>query len=480
MYDGNVSATLRRSSRIPTALPILVTSLAGTHFSEVCETLVVNAHGCAILSPVKLDTGVPLRFQSKEGRQTTAYVVSCQPIGPGNRSWRLGARLNQPENFWGLRECPEDWGFPAPMLSRTSPVPPVLPAYSEAAPMSQRSDSALDRVVRQLEPPIRRMIEESVRPLEAEIAALREKLVYREANPGRFEISLTSFPPELERQVEVRLRKDLEPKVLEESREQYAHLLAAAKATISQRTTESYEDFLQRVAHELKAVERRAQEISVQVSANAQEQMRRGLEDFRQKLLEGGNSLKRLSDELLEYLQQSLNEEHSARRGELEQFRALVASESLRLHDHVSSLDDRIAKLDESVQSLESGLDKRLSRMASNAAKDARNQLESLANEIHDDLTARGVKTVADQLDRASGNMKTAQKEVVASASQSLKSEAESALQAFDHSMNEMAKLSIECWRLRLAEGLNALIKNLGEQFQSEAADERTGPKAAK
>ena len=71
------SPTLRRSSRVPAAVPILVTSLEGTQFSEVCETLVVNAHGCAILTRVKLDSGV-----SPVSRPLTAMVASEPPEPP--------------------------------------------------------------------------------------------------------------------------------------------------------------------------------------------------------------------------------------------------------------------------------------------------------------------------------------------------------------------------------------------------------------
>jgi hypothetical protein len=95
------SPTLRRSSRVPAAVPILVTSLEGTQFSEVCETMVVNAHGCAILTRVKLDSGVPLHLHTKEGREATAHVVSCQPNDSETRTWRLGAKLDRPQNFWG-------------------------------------------------------------------------------------------------------------------------------------------------------------------------------------------------------------------------------------------------------------------------------------------------------------------------------------------------------------------------------------------
>src|SRR6266699_3397857 len=107
MHNENSALSLRRSSRVPVAVPILVSSLDGAHYSEVCETLVVNAHGCAIRSRAKLDAGVALHFRSKDGRNTTAHVVSCQRMD--SLSWRLGARLDRPQNFWALQTFPEDW-----------------------------------------------------------------------------------------------------------------------------------------------------------------------------------------------------------------------------------------------------------------------------------------------------------------------------------------------------------------------------------
>ena len=75
--------TVRRSSRVPIKVPIRVTSMEpDTQFSEICETLVVSAHGCALRFPLKLDAGSALRLHSRGGRQATAYVVFCQPIGP--------------------------------------------------------------------------------------------------------------------------------------------------------------------------------------------------------------------------------------------------------------------------------------------------------------------------------------------------------------------------------------------------------------
>src|SRR5580765_6420924 len=399
MHNGAASTILRRSSRVPTALQILVTSLEGTHFSEVCETLVVNAHGCAILTRVKLDTGIPLNLHSKDGRETTAHVVTCQPIGSDHRTWRLGAKLDRPENFWGLTDCPKDWVLPAPVVP---PRPPqIVKSTNTSAPRelsgqgNQPSEAVRDRVARQLEEQVRRMIAESVRPLHAEVLALKERVVQREANPSRFEVSLSKIPPELEQQIESRLRKDLGPRVLDEARQQSAQVLVSAKATIDQRTSEAHENFLRGVAQELKVVEKRAQDISSKISENTQDHLRRGLEDFRQKLVEGGNSLKRLSGELLEFLQHELNAEHNARRGDLEQLRAAVSTESVRLQQEVEYLDTRIAKLDDAAGCLESGLDQRLSRLSSDTIKDTRSQFESAASEILEELTARSVQVLS-------------------------------------------------------------------------------------
>lgn len=280
-------------------------------------------------------------------------------------------------------------------------------------------------------------------------------------------MSLSAIPPDLEHQLEARLQKFLGPKVLEDGRQQCAQLLTAAKTAIDQKTSEGYENFLRRVSQEIQVSEQRARQISKEVSETATRHLQGGLEDFRQKLTDGGNSLKRLSDELLEYLQQNVNQEYTARRGELEQFRERVTSESARLHEHIEYLDVRIRNLSESTRSLESGLDHRLGQLSSNTVKETRTQLESVATEILEELTARVVKVLGDQLDEATEKMYVVQKGVVASTSESLKQESASALATFGQSMDKVGQGSVERWRQKLARGLNAVAKSLGEPFEA-------------
>src|SRR5215472_17009635 len=465
MQNETLSAEFRRSSRVAAELPIRVTSLAGTYFSEMCKTLVVNAHGCALLTPVKFDAGIPLRFHSKDGRETTARVVSCQAIGPDHRSWRLGAQLDRPENFWRLSDCPEDWALTSSFTAKPTQIAPsmiTLPPNHTG----QSIEAKLDLVAQRLEAPLKRMIAESLKPLEAQVTVLKETMARREANPSRFEVSLSSIPPELEQQLEERLRKDLGPQILQESRQQYANLLETAKSTIDQRTTDGYEAFAHRAEEELKTVEKRAQELSAHLSANTEEHLCSGLKDFQQRLLEGGNSLKRLSQELLEFLENNLNDDYNARRQDLERLHASVAEEYARLRKDIEHLGNRVARLDESAHSLESGLDKRLSNIASNTMKDSRSQLESLAADVLEQFIAGSAKIVEDRLAEVTGKIATTEDDRLGSFSGSLKLETANVLEGFEKSINELAKLSVERWRLKLAGSFNALAKNLGEQFQ--------------
>ena len=476
------SPTLRRSSRIPITVPVLVTSLEpGAQFSEVCQTLVVNAHGCAMRSPMKLEAGVPLHFHNQDGRETTAQVVYCRPLGSGQQGWALAASFEQPENFWGLKSCPKDWTpLPGPVEKKFASK---LSLSTQAMPQDQSAASvkiALDRIRTQLsDDHLKAVLAELVRPLEAQLADLKAKLA-QGAQRNRFEVSLSQIPPELEQQLELRLRKDLGPQVLKEAREQSEQVLAAAKATISEATTKTHDEFRQRVTRELQAVEQRTQGLSTNFAQNVREHLNRGLGELHQEVVDAGNRLKRLSDDLLRVMEHSLGEEHDARREQLEQVRAAVALESARLQEQIADLDRRMAKLDESACRLESGLDKRLSQMASDTVRTARDEMESALETALNELSTRNAQELGSQLEEASANLKTIQKEIEASVPESLKIQVAESLRSFAHRMEDLAQQSVERWRLAFAGGLNSLAKILSEQFVLQVAnsDEAAQPRS--
>jgi len=470
MHNSSVP-TLRRSSRVPIAVPVLVTSLdPGSNFSEVCETLVVSAHGCAMRAPVKLEAGAPLHFHSQEGRETTAQVVYCQAIGPERQSWRLGARFDRPQNFWGLQTCPKDWtkvpttvdGNIATVVSSTNIVPPNQATAS--------AKIVLDRIKKQLsDEHLKAMLAELVRPLEAEVTDLKEKLA-QGAKRSRFEVSLSQIPPELEQQLELRLKKELGPQVLKQAREQSEQVLEAAKAAIDQKTAETHGEFLRRVTLDLQAVEQRTQGLSTDVAQNMREHLNRGLGELHQHIIDAGNRLKRLSDDLLRVMEHNLGEIHDARRQELEQVQATVALESSRLQEQITDLEGRMAKLDESARRLESGLDKRLSQLSSETVRSARSQLDSALEVVLSELGTRNAQELRNQLDAASANLQTIQKGIEATVSESLRMQVAATLQSFEQRMEELAQQSVERWQLALASTLNSLARSLGEQFRLQAA----------
>ena len=484
MQNAKSPAALRRSSRVPINLPVLVTSLEpGTRFSEVCETLVVNAHGCAMRSPVKLDAGVILHFHSKEGRETTAKVIACQPLESDRTSWQLAARLDRPENFWGLTSCPSDWAqLPAPAAPTKSKLPQQLAAKNvqiieQGATLSPSLKMMFDNIQKQVsDDHLRTMIADLVHPLQAELTDLREKMT---RGRSKFEVSLTQIPPELQDQMEERLQKNLGPRVLEETRAQANQVLEAAKAAISQKTNETHDDFLKRVARELQMVEERARTLSADIAENQREHLNRGMGEFHQHVVDGGNRLKRLSEDLFRVMQHDLSEEHDARCQEFESVQTAMATERERLEGEVTQLDHRITKLDESATGLEAGLDKRLGQMASNTLGDVRKQLESATDEILIELETRSSRELNAQVEAAGAKLRAIQAEVQNSSLNSLNKQVSETLRMFAQSMQELEQQSVERLQTTLAGGLSSVVQSLGEHFRGESGSrERRWPAA--
>jgi predicted nucleic acid-binding Zn-ribbon protein len=247
-------------------------------------------------------------------------------------------------------------------------------------------------------------------------------------------------------------------------------MLEAAKTAIDQKTREAYDEFRQRVTHDFQAVEQRTQGLSTNVAERLREHLNRGLGELHQEIVDAGNRLKRLSDDLLGVMERSLGEEHEAHRKQLEQVRETVSAEALRLQEQISVLDGRMAKLDESARSLESGLDQRLSKMASDTVRTARGHMEGALEVAMNELATRSAQELGSQLDETSANLKIVQKELEASVTESLKIQISDTLQSFECRMDELAQKCVERWRIAFAGGLKSLVKMLGEQFVLQAA----------
>ena len=469
--------TLRRSSRVPLHVPIHVTSLEpNTQFSEVCETLVVSAHGCALRFPVKLNAGSALHLLSKEGRQATAYVVVCQPMGSDGQGWRLGARFDRPENLWGLKSYPDDWRvveMPAHPAAKHPQKMLVEPVASQTTPvLSRPSRAILDKVEEQLsEDRLRGILAKLVRPLQAELTELQEK-VDRNARQNRFEVSLGHIPPQLEEKLWERLRQDLGARVLQQTKEQSAEILASAKMATEQKITAALTEFRHRLSGELHTVEQRAQALSKDVTTAARQQVQAGIEKLQQQALEAGAQLNAQGEKLATSLEERLIETNVVHRREVEQIQAEATAKASRLQSEVADLNRRIATLNESVRRLESDLDTHLEHIAGEIVSDARTQLGGAVASALKDLQARGSNEVETRLDEVCGHLRAIQNRIENSFSGSLTAQAEESVQSIAQQLEELAQQSMERWRLALAKDLNSVAKTLGQQLRQDFAPE--------
>jgi hypothetical protein len=425
-------------------VPILVTSMEEPQpaFSEVCETMMVNAHGCSLRASNKLDAGAPVHFQTKDGNWTMAHIVDCQPLDSGQSGWLLGARLEKPNNFWGLERYPEDW---AQLLEMPSPNKTLQ--MRKPVPMTD----------------LHAVIAELVEPLHAAVSEIRQKLERKEANRSSFEISLSYIPPEVQEKLAVRLREELGTEVLDKTRLQAEGVLEATKEAISKRITDVRNQFRSELAQELQGVEARAQGLSDEITTAVQQHFHSGEERLEQQLLEAGIRLERRSEEFFRVLQHRLGEEHVAYRREMQQVHATVASEVADLQAETTNLGTRMSTLDASANHLETEMDGRLVRVASDIISGARSQLENALNIVLKDLGTRNAKELSAQLEDASNRLKIIQKGIETSVSDLVKTKVTDSLVNFGQTIEALAADSVERWRDGLAKDLNSMTEILSK-----------------
>jgi hypothetical protein len=476
MHSANVPETIRRSSRVPITLPIAVTSLEpSAPFSEICETLVVSAHGCAIFSPTKLEAGIPVQFRRKGGGAAKAYVVDCRPMGAGQHGWQVAAKLDRPENFWGLEACPDDWGRLLEIHSDDPQPPRKMPGRNDKG---QGGAPALKIVSEKGQPQLteydlRAIVAEFVQPLHAEVVALKEKAAQGDQKRSRFDISLSHIPPEVEEKLWVRLREDLGTQVLKQTQEQSAQVLGSAKTMIEQKISQALEGFRQQAAQQLKTVEENARGLSEEIAEAVGQHFNSGAEKFQQQVAEAGVRAEQQSQEQFRGLQQRLGEEHDAYRREMQKTQTTVAAEVSRLQAQATSLGGRMAQLDDTACRLESGMESRLSQMASDQISAARVQLEGAVDVVLKELGTRNAKELDRQLDDARGKLKIVQKGIETSVTELVKTEVAASLLSFGQTMEELAQDSVGRWRSALSRDLNSVAKILGGGFQMETASNR-------
>jgi hypothetical protein len=141
----NAQHAIRRSTRLPLEVPVQVTSLDPNFvFSERCNTTLVNAHGCGLISPRALQMNLPVRLEIISAkRHTTAQISEVVPLGGDPETWLIGLELQSPGNFWGIEYAPSDWAIEelieqAPKTMTSQPLPHVSAPKTPTPPRRWR------------------------------------------------------------------------------------------------------------------------------------------------------------------------------------------------------------------------------------------------------------------------------------------------------------------------------------------------------
>ena len=126
---------IRRSTRLPLEVPVLVTSLdPAILLLEDCNTTLVNAHGCGLIAKREIPRGMQVRLEIVSAkRHTTARVAEVVPLGGDPETWLIGMELDVPGNFWGIDYAPSDW-----KIDDTAPAPAGKSEETEAAKPTTR------------------------------------------------------------------------------------------------------------------------------------------------------------------------------------------------------------------------------------------------------------------------------------------------------------------------------------------------------
>jgi hypothetical protein len=127
---------IRRSTRLPLEIPVRLISLDDSKpFSEPCQTTLVNAHGCGLISPRAVASRIPVRLEiASAERHTTAQVAAVVSLGGNPETWLVGLELDVPGNFWGIDYAPSDWKI----VEFTPDAEPGLDPAAGARPVPSR------------------------------------------------------------------------------------------------------------------------------------------------------------------------------------------------------------------------------------------------------------------------------------------------------------------------------------------------------
>jgi len=361
----------RRSRRLPLAVPLFVSSQDPTkEFSENCETIWINAHGCSLRSPKPLHPGDIVRLDVLHSdRKTQARVVHAEAIG---NAWEIGLELDKAENFWGVNFPPEDWVSAVSEAPAAAATASDAPASPTSAPLPPQPELASNQGVQLAQ--LEGAIQQEVASLVTQSEQSQYEVLGRLVNDLRTELYAT-MKREYERtlagaeRIAERIAADIQARLSHE----LTHRLESVVSVLEEvRQTKTYLESLVSVVSEQMEAQRQ-QWASLQGSSTVSSHGTREVAEA---------ELRAVGSQWLEEMRQELASEYAERRMELyEGLETQLNEVRTQLANQLQRAQQISAHLENFSQNFLANLEKQLTHGLAEVLEPARAQLDAQLRE---------------------------------------------------------------------------------------------------
>ncbi len=516
--DARSPVMTRRSTRLRAQIPILITSLDPTvTLALFCETVVVNAHGCAARVHQSLTNGMPVRLQVGDS-EATGRVAVCTPMGDSQADWLVGIELDQPENIWGLKTVPKDWApfaGSAPQSRPHEPAAVAAPPSKAEWPLGSSSrgtalvartaaqeeldtklgrqqeviDSLQDRLAsleattqviqngpaneQQIIAQIRRQVDASLaelaRPLQEEVALCR-----KDAQQIQLDIiRLEKLPEQIAQRVEAGFQALLEQARAEFLQERVRDpvALAVQDALVQARTELSAE--VARALETLNAeMSRRLEQLTNDLESRTAERLEQRLKATEVEIQtaraeEFNQSLAPMVDRITDLRQQALSSLDTVQQ-ETERCQAQLRTFREQRDEAEAWIVERTGNFRKEIQDtvLEtSGQIKGRIQMAVELACQPVQKIRDETTRQMQEQAAMQARLFREKLDETGERLASLQRDIEGAVAESLRAQVAQTSAVFQREIGRIAQCVVEEWRSALAKNLQSLTYGLGQKL---------------
>jgi hypothetical protein len=379
------SETTRQSTRVAARIAVTIVSTNPfIEFSESCNTVSVNAQGCAMHSDKPLAVSTPVLLRLQNGKEAGGQVAFCKGSPSNDKLWGLGIVLDKPGNFWGLDPCPKDW-VTEDDNAATSPSSRQVDAGGSKTAEPGITAAQIESVRSELREGMRQelasMFADSRAKLNEELQTQKKNTALAEGllqDAVKARESLTSAVQSLE--------EELQKKAADGTKNAIERIEASMNALKLEAQTDS-EEQLQRIRKETEEIDSRVEKAFSSQSEKAQQQFSEAVEGKKKEIADAASSIGQVSDQIYTTVKGRLENDFESQKEVVASTRNSITAEVSRLQAEVGGIEDRLISLRERSSQQETDFGVRLDERASEAIKQVQVSLEQVLADLRKQQT---------------------------------------------------------------------------------------------